>query len=128
MAQARWATADVLDDGLDAMDAAVDVMIVCSGASPPADYAAAAAAALATKTSPTLTVAASGTDRKCTISEALGLTIDAGGDATHIALAKSTATTKLWFVTTCTQQTLVLGGTVDVPEWVITVKQPTAPA
>jgi uncharacterized metal-binding protein len=126
---ARWADLDVLDDGLDSLKAAVEAaggaMLVCSGASAPADRAAALAAALATKTTPTVTITgAAGSARTATVSAATGNAITASGDATHIALIDGS---KLWFVTTCTTQTLTSGGTVDIPEWTIVVNQPVAP-
>src|SRR3990172_7208916 len=115
---ARSAHNDVLDDGLDAMKTAVDSatgsQIVCS--SEPATYAAALAAALATQTNPDLTIADDTSGRKATVSAATAVSITASGNATHIALVESVGT-KLWFVTTCTPQDLVSGGTVDIPAW-----------
>lgn len=126
---ARWADLAVLDDGLDSLKAAVEAaggeMLVCSGASAPADRAAALAAKLATKETPTVTITgAAGSARTATISAAAANAITASGDATHIALIDGA---KLWFVTTCTTQTLTSGGTVDIPAWTIVVNQPTAP-
>lgn len=132
---ARLAAADVLDDGLDAMKAAVDAvggeMTICQGAPTTFEHAdsnlgTGAGMVLARKVNPTLTIATSGSNRICTVSASTGNTIDVSGNAGHIALTDGSA--KLWFVTVCTTQALVAAGTVDTPAWIIRVKQPTAPA
>ena len=132
---ARLADNDVLDDGLDAMKAAVDAvggeMTICEGAPTTFEHAdsnkgTGAGKVLARVVNPTLTIADDGTGRKCTITAVLGVTIDISGDADHIALTNGSD--KLWFATTCTLQALVAAGTVDIPAWKITVKAPTAPA
>lgn len=131
---ARLAHDNVLDDGLDAMKAAVDAvggtMVVCEGA--PTTYSHASqnkgvgdGKVLATKTNPTLTIADDTSGRKCTISAAAGITIDVSGDADHVALTDGSAV--LWFVTTATLQALVAAGTVDIPAWKVNVQDPTAP-
>ena len=132
---ARLADNDVLDDGLDAMKAAVDAvegeMTICEGAPTTFEHAdsnkgTGAGKVLARVVYPTLTIEDDTSGRKCTISAENGITIDISGDADHIALTDGSS--KLWFVTTCTQQALVAAGTVDVPAWKINVKDPTAPA
>jgi len=60
--------------------------------------------------------------RKCTVAAKSGVTIDASGTATHIALCDGT---NLIAVTTCTSQALVAGGTVDFPAWKVEVADPT---
>ena len=131
---ARLADNDVLDDGLDAMKAAVDAvggeMTICEGAPTTFEHAdsnkgTGAGKVLARKINPTLTVADDTSGRKCTISEALANAIDISGTADHIALTDGSA--KLWFVTTCLSQALVAGGTVDIPAWKVNVQDPTAP-
>jgi len=132
---ARLAADDVLDDGLDAMKAAVNAvagtMVVCEGA--PTTYSHASqnkgtgdGKVLATVTNPTLTIADDTSGRKCTITAASAVTIDVSGNADHIALTDGAA--KLWFVTTATLQALVAAGTVDIPAWKINIQDPTAPA
>lgn len=132
---ARLADNDVLDNGLDSMKAAVDAvageMVICEGAPTTYEHAnsnkgTGAGKVLARVVNPTLTIDDDTSGRKCTISEELAITIDISGDADHIALTDGSS--KLWFVTTCTQQALVAAGTVDVPAWKINVKDPTAPA
>lgn len=132
---ARSADNDVLDDGLDAMKAAVDAvagtMVVCEGE--PTTYSHASqnkgtgdGKVLATVTNPTITIADDTSGRKATLTAETGVTIDISGTADHIALTDGSA--KLWFVTTATSQALVAGGTVDIPAWKVNVKDPTAPA
>ena len=131
---ARFADNDVLDDGLDAMKAAVDAvageMVICEGAPTTFEHAnsnkgTGAGKVLARKVNPTLTIADDTSGRKCTVTAAAGNTIDISGDADHIALTDGIS--KLWFVTTATLQALVAAGTVDIPAWKINVQDPTAP-
>ncbi len=134
---ARLAHDDVLDDGLDAMKAAVNAvggeLTICQGAPTTFSHAdlnlgTSTGMVLARKVNPTLTIANSTVaagGRKCTISAAAGITIDVSGNAGHIALTDGSA--KLWFVTVCTTQALVAAGTVDVPAWKINVSDPAAP-
>lgn len=127
MAVVRWSDIDALTAMKTAIDAATTngKMLVCSGTTQPVTRAEAISAALAEVVSPTLTLSgAAGSDEVCTISEELAVPVDTTGTATSIALIDAS---KLWFVTTCTSQPLVDTGTVDIPEWTITAKQPTAP-
>lgn len=52
--------------------------------------------------------------RKFTVAAKSGVTVDASGTATHIALVSGT---ELLFVTTCTSQALTAGNTVNFPAW-----------
>lgn len=131
---ARLATDDVLDDGLDAMKAAVDAvggeMTICAGTPTTFEHAdsnlgTGDGMVVARVVNPTLTIADDTSGRKCTISAETGVTIDVSGTATHIALTDGSA--KLWFVTTCDSQALVAAGTVDIPAWKINILDPTAP-
>ena len=62
--------------------------------------------------------------RKVTIAAQSGVTIDASGTATHIALVETAGST-LRYVTTCTALALTSGGTVDFPAWKINIADPT---
>ena len=86
----RFADDDVLDDGLDAMKAAVNTangtLVVCAGQ--PADYYQAShdvgdgnGVVLATGTNPVLTIGDGASGRVCTVSAANGLSINANGNA-----------------------------------------------
>lgn len=111
-----------LDALLDYIKNNCDKMIVCS--TQPTSYAE------ATSTYALADVAMADTDfthangdtsgRKTTVSAKSAVTIDASGNAQHIALVK-TGTSTLLAVTTCTSQALTAGGTVDVPAWDIEV-------
>jgi hypothetical protein len=69
------------------------------------------------------TAAADGGGRKLSVAAKSGIAIDASGDAQHIAFCDGT---RLLYVTTCTLQALVSGGTVDVPTFdICKVAQPT---
>lgn len=103
-----------------------DRLIVCSGQ--PTTYAEATTVydlATATLTPASdFAIADDTSGRKLTISAKSGITIDHSGNATHVALCKSGDST-LRYVTTCTPQDLVSGGTVDTPEWTISIADPT---
>ena len=62
--------------------------------------------------------------RKVTIGAQSAVPIDTTGTATHVALIETSGST-LRYVTTCTSQALVSGGTVDVPAWKINIQDPT---
>lgn len=129
MAITRWAHADFYNDGMTTMHTEIEAsgsMLVCSGTNNPADYAAAVAAALATVATPAVALSgASGSDRVMTFAANSTVAIDVSGTATNICITNADT---LLFVTPCTSQALVDTGTVDIPEWAITMKQPTAPA
>lgn len=124
---AKWS----LDANMDAMLANIannaDMLHVCSGQ--PANYAGIAAVLLAEVA---LTVGAGNGDytladgdtsgRKLTVGAQSAVPITASGDATHVAL--SDGATTLYYVTTCTLQSLTSGGTVDVPAWDVEVADP----
>lgn len=60
--------------------------------------------------------------RKVTVASKTGVTIDASGTATHIALVDASV---LLYVTTCTSQALTSGNTVTFPAWDIEFADPT---
>ena len=129
MAITRWAHADFYNDGVTTLESEIEgggALIVCSGADNPADYAAAGTAALATVATPAITVTgASGADRVLTFDANSTVDIDTTGTATNICIVNADT---LLLVIPCTSQALVDTGTVDVPEFAITLKQPSAPA
>ena len=61
--------------------------------------------------------------RKATIGEQADVTIDASGDADHVAIVDTT-NEKLLYVTTCTSQTLTAANTVTFPAWKINIEDP----
>ena len=60
--------------------------------------------------------------RKCTVAAKSGVTVDATGTATHVALVDGT---RLLYVTTCTPQALTAGNTVNFPAWKVQIGDPT---
>jgi uncharacterized membrane protein YfcA len=62
--------------------------------------------------------------RSLTIAAKTSASITASGSALAVCLL-NTANSTLLYVTTCTQQYLVSGGTVDIPQWVINIADPT---
>ena len=133
---ARFVQDNVLDDGLYTLktevDAAAGEIVICEGTPSTYEHAnsdkgTGAGMVLARKVNPTLTIAPGAVDgRKCTVSEELAINIDFSGTADHIALTDGVDT--LWLVTPGDGQALVAGGTVDIAAFVITVRDPTAPA
>lgn len=61
--------------------------------------------------------------RKVTIAEKLAVPVDVTDTGTHVAIT-DTVGGVLKAVTTCTNVDVVLGGTVDFPEWKITLRDP----
>jgi hypothetical protein len=119
------ATIDALLDYI----AASDEMYVCSGASSPTTRAAAISAALVTSAMAggdfaKADDAVSPYGRKVTVAAKSAQSIAVGGDASCVALCKSSDTT-LRYVTTCTVQTLTIGGTLDIPAWKVQLGDPT---
>lgn len=123
---AKSVSSNVLDAALDYIIANGITMYACSGE--PANYDGIAAVALAdvALTGDDYTKASNGDGgRKVTIAEKTGVTIDASGTATHIALAKTTATTQLIYVTTCTSLYLTAAQTMTFGTWYIELRKPT---
>lgn len=120
---AKWSSTSVLDGLLDKV-ATATIMTVCTQ-QPTTRAEAVTTYALAD-------VALAGGDfskaagdisgRKVTIASKNGVTVDANGTGTHIALCDGS---NLLYVTTCTSQTLTLGNLVNFPAWDIEVGAPT---
>lgn len=116
----------VMDAALDYIDLA-DVMHVCSTLVANPTYAQVVAASLADVAVVPNTdfTKADGTTsgRKVTVAAKSGVTVDVTGDANHIALVTVTGSV-VRYVTTCTQQTLTAGNTVNIPAWAIEIADP----
>jgi hypothetical protein len=116
--------AAVLDAALSYISSNADRICVCS--TEPTTYAEAITTyKLAISSTPTFQSPAPGdvSGRKLTVDEEADMTVDATGDAQHVALCKS-GTSALLYVTTCTLQTLTSGNTVTVPAWDIEIRDP----
>jgi hypothetical protein len=62
--------------------------------------------------------------RKVRVAAKSGVSVTASGDANHIALVTVSGSV-VRYVTTCTQQTLTSGNTVNFPAWDIEIADPT---
>ncbi len=115
---AKFQIDSMLDAALDHISSNVIELYVCT--TQPANYAAIAGVALTGAAVPTFQANADGdvSGRKLAVDEEADISITSSGDAQHIALASATV---LYYVTTCTLQTLTSGGTVTVPTWDIEI-------
>ena len=122
---AKQAPAATLDSMLDYVAGSNSMVVLTSE---PANFAAVAAATLATVAmagGDFVKAAGTGTGaRQVTVGAKSGVSVSATGTATHIALVNTTGST-LRYVTTCTSQGLTSGNTVNIPAWVINMTQPT---
>ena len=117
----------VMDAAFDFIDQA-DMMHVCSTLDSSPTYAEIVAASLAdvAVTPNTDFTKADGTTsgRKVTVAAKSAVTVDASGDASHIALVTVSGQV-VRYVTTCTTQTLTAGNTVNIPAWSVEITDPT---
>lgn len=120
---AKFANDAVMDAGLNEVKNNANLMIACSS-QPTTRTEAVTTYALAD-------VAMSGTDftlangdtsgRKATVAAKSAVTVDTSGTATHVALVDGS---RLLYVTTCTNQALTSGNTVNFPAWDIEIADP----
>jgi|SRR3990167_5705504 len=123
---AKTVHANVLDGAFDVLDQA-DLMTVCSAQ--PTTYTEAITtfklADIAMTPDTDFTKANGDTSgRKVTVAAKSSVPVDTTGTGTYIALTKSTGTL-LYYVTTCTSQSLTAGNTVNFPAWDIEILAPT---
>lgn len=122
---AKYAPDTTLDKILDYV-ALADLMVVCTGS--PTTYAEVQSSgsklASVLMASGSFLKADDTSGRKVTMTAATGVPIVLSGDALAVALVHTGSST-LHYVTTCTQQALVNGGTVDIPAWKINIQDPT---
>lgn len=112
----------VLDAALDKIATATSQIAL---AAEPADRAAALAGALATATmtgGDYTNADGDASGRKVTVAQKSGVTVDADGNATHVALIDGT---ELLYVTTCTAQQLTNGNSMTFPAYDIELADPT---
>ncbi len=114
----------MLDAALDYLANNAAAMIACSAE--PTTYAEAtstyALADVAIDSSDFTKADGDTSGRKTTVAQQSGVTVDASGDATHVAIVSADA---LLYVTTCTTQTLTEGNTMTFPAWDIELADPT---
>jgi len=121
------AAPDATLDAFLAKIATATSMVVCSGSSNPTDRAAVLSAALATQAmvGGDYAIADDATGaggRKVTIAAKSAVPVTTTGDATCIALIDGSS---ILYITTCTQQTLTSGNTVNIPAWKVQIGDPT---
>ena len=117
----------MLDWYLNKISACSTMVTVCAGS--PVTYADATSACVLAM----LPIASSGcftgpTDgasgRTLTVVARTSASITLSGNALAVALVNTTAGS-IVYITTCTEQALVSGGTVDIPQWTINLADPT---
>lgn len=118
---AKFANILVHDAALNLVKTATG-MTVCSAQ--PTTRAEATTTYMLATTAPTFTGPAAGSPdgRQVQMNQAATISISTSGTATHIALTDGT---NLLYVTTCTSQALTAGGTVTIPAWTVTIRDPT---
>ena len=120
----KFAPDIMMDAALQMVSGSTIYVTVCSGS--PLDYTAARttnALAGIGITSGCFSIAdGSPNGRSLTIAAKTSASITASGSALAVCLLSSGS---LMYVTTCTQQYLVSGGTVDIPSWTINIADPT---
>ena len=127
---AKWAHADVLDNGPAYIKTNCDKVCVVSAYTAGDSYATVAAAILAeaTLTSTDFTLASSGSDRTLTTAEGKQDTsANATGAASHIAFVDTVNSKVLWVTEETSGQTITSTNPVTFPSLVYTAKQLTAP-
>lgn len=121
---AKWSNDLGLDAALDWFTD-VDKMVICS--QQPTTYAEAnatyALADVAVDAGDFTKANGDVSGRKVTVAAQSGVTVDANGTGTHVALIKSGDST-LRYVTTMTSQALVAATTVNIPAWDIELADP----
>ena len=127
---AKWAHADVLDNGPAYIKTNCDKVCVVSAYTAGDSYATVTAAILAEAalTSTDFTLASSGNDR--TLTTAAGkqdTSANATGAASHIAFVDTVASKVLWVTEETSGQTITASNPVTFPSLVYTAKQPVAP-
>ena len=127
---AKWAHADVLDNGPAYIKTNCNKVCVVSAYTAGDCYATVTAAILAEAalTSTDFTLASSGSDR--TLTTAAGkqdTSANATGAASHIAFVDTVASKVLWVTEETSGQTITASNPVTFPSLVYTAKQPVAP-
>ena len=127
---AKWAHADVLDNGLNFIKTNCNTIAVISAYSAGDSYVTVNGKILAeaTMASGDFTLGTSGSNR--TLTTASGkqdASANAGGAASHIAFVDTVNSKVLWVTEETSGQTIVLGNPVTFPSLVYTAKQPVAP-
>ena len=127
---AKWAHADVLDNGINYIKTNCNKVAVISAYTAGDSYATVNAAILAEATlaSTDFTLGASGSNRTLTTASGKQDTsANATGAASHIAFVDTVASKVLWVTEETSGQSITAGNPVTFPSLVYTAKQPVAP-
>lgn len=128
---AKFVPDQMLDWYLNKISGCTNVLVVCAGS--PLTYQNCAELvgtsngcqiAQIGMTSGCFSVADDTSGRSLTISAKTGASIVVSGSAMAVALV-NTLSASVCYITTCTTQWLVSGGTVDIPSWKINLQDPT---
>lgn len=127
---AKWAHADVLDNGINYIKTNCNKVAVISAYTAGDSYATVSGNILAeaTMASGDFTLGTSGSNR--TLTTATGkqdTSANASGTASHFAFVDTANSKVLWVTEETSGQTIVLGNPVTFPSLVYTAKQPVAP-
>jgi len=123
---AKWANDLMMDMALLWISGSADYYTVCSGS--PTNYT----EAMSTNILAGIDITSGcftdengdASGRKTQITAKTSASITASGSALAVCIV-SMANSELLYVTTCTEQYLVSGGTVDIPTWKIEISDPT---
>ena len=127
---AKWAHADVLDNGINYIKTNCNKVAVISAYTAGDSYATVNAAILAeaTMASGDFTLGTSGSNRTLTTASGKQDTsANATGAASHIAFVDTVASKVLWVTEETSGQTITASNPVTFPSLVYTAKQPVAP-
>ena len=127
---AKWAHADVLDNGINYIKTNCNKVAVISAYTAGDSYATVSGNILAeaTMASGDFTLGTSGSNRTLTTASGKQDTsANASGAASHIAFVDTVNSKVLWVTEETSGQTIVLGNPVTFPSLVYTAKQPVAP-
>ena len=127
---AKWAHADVLDNGINYIKTNCNKVAVISAYTAGDSYATVNGKILAeaTMASGDFTLGTSGSNRTLTTASGKQDTsANASGTASHIAFVDTVNSKVLWVTEETSGQTIVLGNPVTFPSLVYTAKQPVAP-
>ena len=127
---AKWAHADVLDNGINYIKTNCNKVAVISAYTAGDSYATVSGNILAeaTMASGDFTLGTSGSNRTLTTASGKQDTsANASGTASHIAFVDTVNAKVLWVTEETSGQTIVLGNPVALPSLVYTAKQPVAP-
>ena len=127
---AKWAHADVLDNGINYIKTNCNKVAVISAYTAGDSYVTVNGKILAeaTMASGDFTLGTSGSNRTLTTASGKQDTsANASGTASHIAFVDTANSKVLWVTEETSGQTIVLGNPVTFPSLVYTAKQPVAP-